>query len=77
MSLSQEQDLDAKVFLFFAVTDLCQCSVRFWQASETPAEELSVMVDDLINDLSNKFNAVAAEITAKSMCDLAQSQIYM
>ena len=39
---------------------------HFPKGPETPSEELRVMVDDLLNDLSNKFNAVASEITAKS-----------
>ena len=36
------------------------------QGLENPSDELRVMVDDLLNDLSNKFNSIASEITAKS-----------
>jgi hypothetical protein len=37
------------------------------QGQGKPSEELNLMIDDLLNDLSNKFMGVAAEITAKSM----------
>ncbi|MCJ1447189.1 MAG: hypothetical protein MMC23_007699 [Stictis urceolatum] len=32
---------------------------------QQPAEELNLMIDDLLNDLTSKFTAVASEITAK------------
>jgi hypothetical protein len=33
---------------------------------DAPAEELGAMIDDLLNDLSNKFTTIASELTAKS-----------
>lgn len=35
------------------------------KAKTTPAEELTVMIDDMLNDLTGKFHAITSEIMAK------------